>query len=1555
MRRIKPKTVRRLLLLGMVAVLGAGSLFTLVWVRGWQNSRRLERERVEGIAAFERSDYPEAMLHLSRYLNRNRDDMKALAAYAESREHVWENDGRNLREAMKIYEQVRASDPSDRRIAMALLRLYVTLGQFPEARDLARRMRPEAIASAGAEHAEVLELEAAALIGLSARGERLDGVVDRLIALKRFPMDLFVRDVMDAARTGQPGQVDALVARIAAGFPGDPRVDLLRLAADQAKGSPDTATFAALCRLAGLDERTAQPSGPAELPDTSYALLLAGMFDSLLRPEHAFAVLREADAKLRDPGIAARYVRRCWQRGLPGEVVARVGDGPYPTDFRADLLAFKALSLLDLGRGAEADAVIESLASIRGDFAADAWADALQAVRGRERAGEQATLRALRAAQKKHPAEPVITFLVGDALARLSRFDEARETWLAVTRSPLALGWTAPVLRASESLSLEGRSGEAADAASAAMTLGSRDPAAVLAWVEAETSATLTGLRTPTEANSLLERLNGLLSGRTAAGEAERDGFDRLEVSRLAVLSRLGRRDEALAGAVRLIDRDPPSSLATLERLAFLSNRESWGLASRCSARAAASFGSPTPALGFAEAAELAAADRPDDGLARLRTLAEGAQAESRCDWDLAAARFLEASRSEAAVAEWKTLVRKYEGRTDVLRAALSAPSLANDPEFVESLAAKFAQAAGTGVENAPAFVQLARARALLSGAPSKRRHDEAVGLLNKLTATAPQLLGARELLIDALSRDVPSAGITADPSAAMSQIESAAGLSPDPSGFLLRGARLMQDARDFERARALVARVLSTPGASASTRAAAAEVLVAQGEFSAAVGPLEAAVRAGGETPDTSAMLALARAYAALRRDDEALRVYRRLADSPLSDMGQIVDVAGALAAGGDPQAAGRLLERLPALGLSPAQLAMAQGRYSMLRGDRAAAAAKFEEATRLDSRNPETWRQLVSFRIDNSEPTEAAAALGRALAAVPDDPQLRILEQRVLIAAGGGDQADLGKLAEALALDPTRTRAAEAVRAVEEARRQGLLDDPAAVIALADRFKDVLAVQGYAARRLLMLPTADRHKAVELASNAMEHFPSTPESARLAVDVYAEIGAWEDMLRAALTWRQRDPSRPPEADLAVADARLRLGQAAQAADELAPRLAESRENPNTPTHLLILKTYARAMTTQRKNDEAVQLLAPMLASPRIRNEVWLPLAATEVTPSDDAAFWIGKASAATPANDPAGHLAIARAYFTLALRFSEEQQRFLGEAERALGPATSRGASAEELELLGIVLRRGGDTERAGQALSEAIRLDPSRHAAVQSLVEMLCETGREAEAVATADRVLSAVGDANVDAMLNVARAHVLAARGSGEGSEHLGRALALYRRAADSGPPRLDVLLEGAETAERLGEYRVSSGFYGHALTMPLASAELAANIRNNAAFNLFLLNPTRDELVRARALALEAVQLAPRASHYDTLAHIEAALGSRDPAIRAYRDALRLDPRSVSARLGLAQTLAAGTSNEKTEARTIVDQLAGEADAGSNPKISETQRQELKSLRTRLAR
>lgn len=1525
--RLKPKTIRRLLLLS-VAVAATGTMLgAVVGLRAWQRERIETRVRAEGMSASAAGNHEAAVAALERYLRRRPDDAEALLALARSRARAEQRDGRHIAAALQEYRRYLGLRPEDREARAEVLALYATAGMHQEARDEAARMRPRRLEDAGVEHLGALRAEAAARAALGAFNDDLGAIARRIVELEPTDLDAGLLYCDWLVRSGRDREALQWARAGAESRPGDPRARLLVLLAEL--GTPESAQpgrlVEGLCALTGLDPATGHRTGDAEYPDDAYGLRVAALFDQGGRQDLARAALRDgADAAAR-PMTFALYVRRSWQVGALADVLSATDalDAGAPSE----ALGFRGLALETLGRGDEADALRTRLDARRGDLSAQAWSASMQAAR-RSPASPVTALASVDEAVAARPGEPVFRYQRAELLAALGRIDEACTEWRRAGASPLAVGWARPWVRLAQAAVGQGRIDEAVTLAERAAGIARAGFEANLVWFETlvaqrERSAGPTGreadlLRFAEQIESQARALPDRSAGRRLVGE--------VLPGHAVVLSRVGRRDEAVASLRAAIRDDPPLDRAVLERIAIVSLRENLGVEDEAIAAARSAHG-PAPSTESVYAAVLHARGRTAEAVNRLRGAVASAGPDSRLEWSRALATFLDVAGDPAAAGEWVALADSAPDDLAVQLGALRSSSASRDPEFVERVATRVARLSGAGNGDAP-LVRLARARALLAGRPTLRQRDEAIRLIREVVAARPQLAEPRLLLVDALLIDDPERGLMPDIAGAIAETRSAATVSADPGPVRLRAAALMQRRRDFRAARDELVRLAAENRSDPSLAARAAAMLVAQGDVAEAI-PIYESVVAVRPTPEYG--LALAESYALVRRDADALAQFRALADNPPDAPDAALDVAVWLHRLGDRER-GDETAQAAAAGLARPDALVFQGRYRERVGDAEGAEAQFRSAIAADPSNIEARDALIQLLVASGRSDEARSAIEDARRALPDNPRTRAMLDRASAVAGGAEP-DLLALARASGDDPAGVRAAAAYRAVDEARRSGAFDSPAELSRLADRFQDNPAVQMLVVRRLLSLSPPAPESAAAIAERAASSFPALPEPARLAAAAYAALGRWDRALTAAESWRRRDSSRPLEAEAAVAEAQLRLGAADRAAATLEPCLDRARSEIATPGGVQVLGVHARALVAAGRADAALASLARSLdGSAELRERVFLPMIGA--LPSVEAASgWLDRAAPSFVGASRDQRAALADAYATLAARAGSERGELLRKARDVLDPmlADPSGASPAAWEASARVHEAAGEFEAAAGDLDRALTLEPSRATAAERLVELRGTALKDpAGAIAAAGRFAQA--NPGVAAMMIEARAEVIAADAGVSPVESRRRALDQYRRVLDADAARLDAMLSAAAVAEALGDHRAVADFYERALSAPGLAPELRAGLQNNAAYALLRLGGA-EELRRARALARSAVSVGRHAAFLDTLARIEGALGARTHAVNIYRDALEADPTHVSARLGLAGLLASGTAGEAAEAARIIEALEADRAAG----------------------
>ena len=1566
---MKPKTRRRLLLLAaIVVVIGAGA-FGFIVVRRWQIDKRLTQWRTTGIEAYEAGDNAKALNNLGRYLKRTDEDPEALLAYAKVRAAVHEADGSHVFGAIRQYQRYLKFKPDDREARLALLKLYNAARYSVEARDTAQTLLPP-IDQTTAADLEVLREEAVALLAMDDPGEQLRTVTERIISLdpRDFQGQFLYLSML--RKVGSPGEALAYAQKQHDEARDDPRTKLLLAMAimldhdgrDEAKLRH---ALALLCSAAGLDERTAARVAEVDYPDATYTLMLAQAFEGLSRHEHAMAVLADATRKIDDPEHIGelRLVRGLWQSGRTDQLLSRT-EG-VAEDAPAELLAFRAMALFDAGQRDGAKAITKTLADRAGDYRAKGWAIALDMYADAADLTPQEALSKLREAIEADPHEPVFLYFRGQRLAQLGRNDEARQAWATALRSPDVVGWITPRVLIAQTLLDDGRPDEAVVAAAQALRIAPNNIPASLAWLSANVTLLETGRPIRPTITQLLDHVDQAyreLAGREQV-EPIPTYLEQLICDRVALLSRSGRREEAIAAVRDALARPEPLREATLLRLASISQTEHLGVERECLALSEQLHGQ-SPALAYEHAVELASAGKETEGLALLKD-GQAAAGEDSLAWQIVTAKYLDKIGSPDAAAAWIALADGQPDNVAVQKMALASSTISGDRAFIERTIGRIKALTGLAAGLESEEMRLARARMLLHGEPSKRDYDEAVSLLGALVIDTPRLVEPRYLLAKTLARGHPASGTPPDLPGAVEHMAVAAQLAPNVPGIALELARLYQTRQNYTAAGTVLQRIVSDPSTPIDTRQQAATLLMAQGDLTQAVSALESIVAM--TKPDTppAVLVQLAEAYRMVHRDDKALPLYKQLLESPLTNPDWVYSAADFYAGRGDAERARTILSGLDSLDLKPGVREFLLARFAARHAEPAEAVARFEDAIRVDPTNADAWRRYIGYEVDAGEPDAASAVAQRARAALPDHHEFAVIAEQTKLMASGDQQQDLGPMIQAMSNDPRGATAAQILKAVRDAQQSNAINNPASLRELADRFPDSLPLQLFIARHLMMLKPPAYDDANTIAGRAMRAFPRDPTPAKLAAQIALRQGRFDAMLSAATAWRDREPASSVEPHLAVAQASMYLGQPQRAIDELQPLMNDARKTLDSSLSVGVVNIYARSLLSLGRENEAKSMLAELLdKSATLRTRVWLDIAAWNVADPDRAAQWIDQAAGIITPDALQERLMLAVAWSTLADRFPNRREEMLGKALAVLNAIAERAgdtgpAAAMVAESIGIMHDQLGHTQQAEDAYNRAIKIDPSRVNALNNLAYILLEhDGDLARARDLAEQAVAATDPPNPDhlhtlGLIDERMAEVAARQGDQAAStKNLADAADAYSRAITLNPAHLDALFSLASIRERTGDLADAQTLYDQILSTPGLSSRQHAVALNNLADLLLRLNRDRADLDRARSLVGDAVAIMELPAFYDTLGRIEAAAGRHEQAVAAFRRALALSPDHASALIGLAGELGRGDGAERAKAGQIIRKL--DALVGNGLVLSDEQARELARHRTSLA-
>lgn len=1526
---LKPKTSKRLLILAGILVAAAGGVGTLVLVRQHQRQAAITNARDEGMRLFGEKNYYLAMGALSKYLASNENDREATLAYAKCREMIEEPKGEHILQAITHYRRALAMDRTDAETSRHLLELMPLAGLNVETRELAMAMRPAALEECGVEHVEVLRAEANARIAASPADVQAEAILRRLLELA--PGDLPARVVLVEHLRERKRVNDALA--VASSVPdaatpdGAAKRRLLTALArrDEPAFDSNGEVFAALCDITGLDPRTAGPTRSVTLASPLEALRTAALFDSLGAYAHSLAVLLEGNRQFDDPVIDRIVARRTWTAGRAADTVAITNPADLtPAGTHSEILVYRALAHIDLGKLEDARAIADALARREGDFRAAAWTKALAARCTQPRLSPERALTVINEALQIAEDDAVLLLWQGEEHERLGRIDDARKAWEKSSRSSQATGWMTPALRRASLALSQNQPAAALRAAQEAFRIAPRSMGAFSALFRSHIAALESGVgdgnADPAQLLSTANRIDAELALATSAGDAQAFRGVMLP-GRVILTTRLEGR-EAGKTLLNAVKQEPmanePNALASLIEVSLAYNLDAEaGLLAALREKEAATPRTALLAALVAHKQGDADARKPlDDGLA-------AAAADEKLAWLRAKASFLDRTRSPDAAKAWLELADQFPDNVDAQLAALQSPAMTQRTADVAKLIERVAKLSNFSVDAAPPQLRLVRARSLLADPLTAANRRAALDLLRGLVVQEPDMYEARVSLALALMMDRADVGVSPIRGEAIQQVRALLSYAPDPDPWALELGRLYRAEGDVQAARGEFERLANT-AKNPDVRLAAGETLLDLRAFSSAASAMERASVEFGDPHRSLSLVFQARAYHGLGRDDNAAALLRRVSPAGLTSGAQVAQLADALAVMGLDAPARDALTRLDAVEPSPALRLVLLARFENRHGSPDRAEALLRDAVSATPPSPEAWLALAAFLVEGGRGAEAKNVLQDAARAMPGETRIAAMgKQLELLSAKPLDEQDLQAMADLLEQSPQTRSRAQLVRTIEIARRDNQLRTPAQVSVVRDAVREDPVVLALLARVLLRAQPPNLNGAADVAATGVRLYPSSIDVLNASMDVARAQGDWSLLLESARSLAQVESS--PAAVSAVAEAQVNLRQFDDAIKTLEPLMRDATAKPDEAINARVLGLFGGAHVLAGRAKAAYDTLAPLLsASPNLRNDFWLPAAGANVRDEREVRAWIGEAAKVSSSSSDRDQVAIASAYASAARRFPAASAEFLRSARAALEPlASGEQASPIVLEALANVLAQGGGVKEASDLLDRALKQGES--ASALRLASRLALQSDVERSVALAERAVKARNDAPSQQALGLAllaRAQARVRAGDGRGAAEAGRlAGEAFAVVLDVMPTNFEArlgMIDALEAQNKVGDTIPHHDALLNLPELPLGVSRTA--LQNNAAYAIVRAGRTGMELERAKQLIESAIRAQPLGAFYDTLGAVERARKDRDAAIAAYRQGVALDPSMAGAWASLAELLSTGTVQEQEEAR-----------------------------------
>jgi tetratricopeptide (TPR) repeat protein len=878
-----------------------------------------------------------------------------------------------------------------------------------------QKLRPASLDAATAADLPVLHIEAAAMLAMRPRDRNAPDVLARISALDPLNVEWQLRYAAVLREQRRTSDISSMVASVVAKAPGDPRATLIALLApfDDAADIPGSDFFPKLCELAGLRPADASVASKVNFPDATYALCLADSFDRLGKFDHSLEILSLAAESLQSRELSAMLARRLYLVGRARDCIEFLSSTTaIANNTDVTMLGIKALAFKQLGQDAKAAAIRDALAARSSEFRARAWTTAIDAFQPHGSTNLLELERNLASACTLCPGEPIFPFLHAELLASMGRLDEAADQWHLSTRSLLSQGWALPWIRLSQNSLQTGDIRAAIEQSTMAVAQAPRAVHAAMARFSSLVALAVTSSVSRSEIADLIALADAISTAaeRLPTPDLANQLREEVGVSRVLLYLRADQRDAATQSIRGLLSSTTPISRRAMERLALASALEELGLEEEIVAQIEKTFGR-APSTAAVRAVTLRLAGRKDEGFALLRAGAEGANAPDRLAWDIQIATFLDTANDPAAGPAWIALADANPNNMAAQRSALSSPSACKDSAFVERATQRFAKGTGASA-NQELLLRVASARARITPDMNTLTRDAVVADLRGVVADRPGFIDARVLLADVLLMNDPARGIQPDLMGAVTELRAAANASSNPQ-TRLRAAILLQEQRNFADARTELLALWRERKGDATIGRKVAELLVAQGDTADAV-PVVRDLVARRREPKRRPTSSCSPARSSPRRTPSQTRsaCSRPPSDHPATRPDQLPEIAALLF---PPPASARIRG-----GPAPhrrrhaprASFAPPRPNVRTRRATHAESLANFAQAVKEDPNLFAAWSGLFDHHIRAGELDKAQDVLDQVSAALPNEPDLRLLRQRLLLASGASGSDDLRAL---------------------------------------------------------------------------------------------------------------------------------------------------------------------------------------------------------------------------------------------------------------------------------------------------------------------------------------------------------------------------------------------------------------------------------------------------------------------------------------------------------------------------------------------------------------
>lgn len=1438
---LKPRTFRRVVLLGSLATLVLLVAFTYFVIRPWQAQRKLDSMRVDGLAAAQAGDHVEATKLLGRYINRTENPEPELyLAFSRSRIKFQTSDGGYVRSAIQNYRSYLREVPGDAQASKELLPLFNMAGMFLEAKALALTLRTELNDSS----IEVLREELHALQEL---GQDED-LLDQLFVMSVEHPDAQFVDLFEFVerRRGQ-GRLDDAQAMVSsrmesAGDDFDNKLIAfwLDIDSDTRLDSDTTAVeglLAELCSVLGLDPDAKQWREEPSFLTAESALFATRLLNVFHRPDLSLTVQIASARMIKDYASLVWSARRLYwtqdHESLMGLSVADA-DG----NSVADVLGYQILAAIKDEDTSAESALKARLDEVVLDFRAKAWANSLKAQdelnQGRAVEARPIAKRAI----EMYPGEPYFLMLMGDIHASTGRINDASKEWSqaneVANRSIGVVGWIEPSIRLINAYAQAGRLIEAIDYVNELTVIAPGSPITVDLWLRSNATLARSKDLDPAQIQAILNYYYDVFHTGFSTE------FQDLVSPQTATLhASIEQDDEARAILIKAISASPERNM--MIQLLDVDQRFDLGVAQQANIDTRSiAISSPSSALRYAFNVYAQTQDI-DLGLAIIEDGSRDAAAEDAYQWDLSRAKYLDAYNDPRAIEQWTRMREQKPDDIELLYLIAESKSFGDQIDIVSEVIDRIVEKTSTSGKSLPSRLRLAKASAIFHSNENRSTRQQAIEIVRAVVANEQENINARNMLGRLLSfKPSPT-------------LESKDSFQPDLGGaveqfvtisrqldgrsaqnYLLESIDLSIEDTDENSARQYL-REFDTRFPNDYERlpeiARRFEILNDPDE---AVSIYNRILRNSDDTSEViDAGLSLVNIYTAQGRRQFIQGLLEELGSEPQMNADQLFRLALLHAKNGHTDDGAQLAQSGERYGLNQADSMMVYARYAQAYISDEEYERVLNQLIELDPGNEDAWLRLVAFFVGNSRFEEAQEFVQRAMIEFPRNDELQTWS---LLAQGEPDSASriFGS-----SDDEDLVEAASRVDAFEAARGNVQVGELISMlVSMLDDFPDSPPVQRYALSELNQYEP-DPERIAFYADRAGRRMPGDDLVMQIAANAYLRAGNPVGAREIAQLWRANAIGSPKMADIADARAMIQLENYQGAAMLLSHYIDNALKSPMSASNAQALHWYSHARLLSGEDPRVTaDRIQPLLEEDNeLSRQVWLNLAIGSVPTHEESARWLGVVSAHVTADQTAE---IGNAWLMVMERFNAWLPQY---AQAALGIFESIvQINPENPEYLGSLARA---------------------HAAMSRSVD---------------DQAQRAV---------------------------HLKRAMELMDQADELDPNNLFYLVQYASYANAAGELSSAEAKYRALLDRNLSPSPFAASIMNNLAMVIERQSSDSDKLNEALELCVSAIAIQDTPSYWGTRGWIELALTQLDSAEESFKHAVDLNSTTLEGWVGLA--------------------------------------------------